>query len=178
MWPILPRSFSDKGNAEGRRPMTLSDSRQAFRLRVLQEVTRSGNVTATCERYGISRTLFYRLRGRFQRYGPAGRSLRKGMEAATVSTWLCRSLRRCSSLAGEPSLSIDQGLSGGHVILDHRLDRGRQHRLDPARGSGETDSNVWTYFLEANTPGYDRVSRRANARDGCIRRASTTGNSR
>ena len=52
--------------------MTLSDSRQAFRLRVLQEATRSGNVTATCERYGISRTLFYRLRGRFQRYGPAG----------------------------------------------------------------------------------------------------------
>ena len=52
--------------------MTLSDSRQAFRLRVLQETTRSGNVTATCERYGISRTLFYRLRGRFQRYGPAG----------------------------------------------------------------------------------------------------------
>ena len=29
-------------------------------------------MTATCERYGISRTLFYRLRGRFQRYGPAG----------------------------------------------------------------------------------------------------------
>ena len=54
--------------------MTLSDSRQAFRLRVLQEANpyRSGNVTATCERYGISRTLFYRLRGRFQRYGPAG----------------------------------------------------------------------------------------------------------
>ena len=52
--------------------MTLSDSRQAFRLRVLQEATRSGNVTATCERYGIPRTLFYRLRGRFQRYGPAG----------------------------------------------------------------------------------------------------------
>ena len=29
-------------------------------------------MTATCECYGISRTLFYRLRGRFQRYGPAG----------------------------------------------------------------------------------------------------------
>jgi transposase InsO family protein len=52
--------------------MTLNDSIQAFRLRVLQEATRSGHVTATCQRYGMSRTVFYRLRQRFERYGPAG----------------------------------------------------------------------------------------------------------
>jgi transcriptional regulator of acetoin/glycerol metabolism len=40
--------------------MTLVDSIQAFRLRVLSEAQRSGNVSATCRRYGISRTLFYR----------------------------------------------------------------------------------------------------------------------
>ena len=52
--------------------MTLEDSRQAFRLRVLAEAARSGNVKATCERFSISRTQFYRLRRRLERYGPDG----------------------------------------------------------------------------------------------------------
>lgn len=50
--------------------MTLEDGIQAFRLRVLAEATRSGNVKATCERFG--RTQFYRLRRRLERYGPDG----------------------------------------------------------------------------------------------------------
>ena len=51
--------------------MTLDDSIQAFRLRVLQEAHRIGNVSATFRRYDVSRTVFYRWRGRLERYGPA-----------------------------------------------------------------------------------------------------------
>lgn len=50
--------------------MTLADSIHAQRLRVLSEAARSGNVSATCRRYGVSRTVFYRLRRRFEQYGP------------------------------------------------------------------------------------------------------------
>ena len=52
--------------------MTLDESIQGFRLRVLTDATRSGNVTATCARFGVSRTWFYRLRARWERYGPDG----------------------------------------------------------------------------------------------------------
>ena len=50
--------------------MTLDDSIQGFRLRVLGEAQRSGNVSATCRRYDVSRTVFYRWRARLARYGP------------------------------------------------------------------------------------------------------------
>jgi hypothetical protein len=43
--------------------MTLDDSIQGFRLRVLQEAQRSGNVSATCRCYDVSRTVFYRAAG-------------------------------------------------------------------------------------------------------------------
>ena len=52
--------------------MTLEESIQGFRLRVLQEAARSGNVSATCRRYEVSRTLFYRWRGRLEQYGRDG----------------------------------------------------------------------------------------------------------
>ena len=52
--------------------MTLDDSIQGFRLRVLQATQRSGNVSATCRRYDVSRTVFYRWRARLTRYGPDG----------------------------------------------------------------------------------------------------------
>ena len=52
--------------------MTLDDSIQGSRLRVLQAATSSGNVSATCRRFGISRTQFYRLRARHEQYGPDG----------------------------------------------------------------------------------------------------------
>ena len=51
--------------------MTLGDSIQTFRLRVLQDGIR-GQVSATCRRYGVSRTVFYRWRQRFAAYGPEG----------------------------------------------------------------------------------------------------------
>ncbi len=67
--------------------MTLEDSIQGFRLRVLTDATRSGNVTATCARFGVSRTWFYRLRARLERYGPDGlhpkrRQARRGRPAS------------------------------------------------------------------------------------------------
>jgi len=52
--------------------MTLAESIQGFRLRVLREAVRSGNVAETCRRYEVSRTLFYRWRQRFQAYGADG----------------------------------------------------------------------------------------------------------
>ena len=52
--------------------MTLDDSIQGFRLRVVREAQRSGNVSATCRRYDVSRTVFYRWRARLARYGPDG----------------------------------------------------------------------------------------------------------
>ena len=52
--------------------MTLDDSIQGFRLRVLREAQRSGNVSATCRRDDVSRTVFYRWRARLEQYGPDG----------------------------------------------------------------------------------------------------------
>jgi transposase InsO family protein len=52
--------------------MTLEDSIHASRLRVLREAARTGNVSATCRRHALSRTVFYRLRRRFERYGADG----------------------------------------------------------------------------------------------------------
>jgi len=52
--------------------MTLEDSIHSQRLRVLREAERLGNVSEACRRYGWSRTLFYRLRHRFEQYGADG----------------------------------------------------------------------------------------------------------
>jgi transposase InsO family protein len=52
--------------------MTLEDSIHSQRLRVLREAARLGNVSEACRRHGMSRTLFYRLRKRFEQYGPDG----------------------------------------------------------------------------------------------------------
>ena len=52
--------------------MTLEDSIHSQRLRVLRDAERLGNVSEACRRHGMSRTLFYRLRQRFEQYGPDG----------------------------------------------------------------------------------------------------------
>jgi transposase InsO family protein len=52
--------------------MTLADSIHAQRLCVVREAEQSGNVSATCRRYGWSRARFYELRKRFRQYGPDG----------------------------------------------------------------------------------------------------------
>lgn len=67
--------------------MTLEDSIHIQRLRVLREAERLGNVSEACRRHGMSRTLFYRLRGRLEHYGPDGvhpkrRQARRGRPSA------------------------------------------------------------------------------------------------
>ena len=52
--------------------MTLDDSVHGMRLRVMQRAQALGNVSAVCRELGISRTLFYRWRKRFERYGVDG----------------------------------------------------------------------------------------------------------
>ena len=52
--------------------MTLDESIQGLRLRVMQRAVATGNVSTVCREAGISRTVFYRWRQRFSRYGPDG----------------------------------------------------------------------------------------------------------
>lgn len=52
--------------------MTLEDSIQAMRLRVLARAEALGNVRRACRESQVSPTVFYRWRARFERYGPAG----------------------------------------------------------------------------------------------------------
>jgi len=52
--------------------MTLDDKVHAFRLHVLQRAEELGNVSAACRDAGISRTLYYRWKKRFTRYGIDG----------------------------------------------------------------------------------------------------------
>ena len=52
--------------------MTLEDKVHAFRLHVLRRAEELGNISAACREAGISRTLFYRWRKRFTRYGAVG----------------------------------------------------------------------------------------------------------
>jgi transposase-like protein len=52
--------------------MTLADSVQAMRLRVIHRASVLGSVTAACQEAGISRTVFYRWRKRFETYGADG----------------------------------------------------------------------------------------------------------
>src|SRR5438034_11538461 len=51
--------------------MTLDESIQGMRLRVMKRAQVVG-VTAACRDAGISRTVFYRWRGRLERYGVDG----------------------------------------------------------------------------------------------------------
>ncbi len=52
--------------------MTLEDRVQALRLLAFRRAQELGNVSAACRELGISRSLFYRWKGRFERYGADG----------------------------------------------------------------------------------------------------------
>ena len=52
--------------------MTLEDRIQSTRLRVLQRAQELGNVSAACREAGISRSLYYRWKKRFESYGIDG----------------------------------------------------------------------------------------------------------
>jgi hypothetical protein len=52
--------------------MTLEDRVHAFRLDLFRRAQELGNVIAACRELGVSRSLFYQLRKRFERYGADG----------------------------------------------------------------------------------------------------------
>jgi len=52
--------------------MTLADSVHQFRLHAMVYASRVGNISQACQDLGISRTLFYRWKGLYGRYGPDG----------------------------------------------------------------------------------------------------------
>jgi Helix-turn-helix domain len=52
--------------------MTLDDSILAMRRPVMRRAQELRSVTRACQAAGISRTVFYRWRARFERYGPVG----------------------------------------------------------------------------------------------------------
>jgi transposase InsO family protein len=52
--------------------MTLEDSIHGLRVRVMRRAQELGSVSAACREAGISRTLFYRWRKRYERYGVDG----------------------------------------------------------------------------------------------------------
>jgi transposase-like protein len=52
--------------------MTLEEKVLALRLFVMRRAAELRNVTAACHQLGISRTLFYRWRARYVRYGADG----------------------------------------------------------------------------------------------------------
>ena len=52
--------------------MTLEDKVHSFRLLLFRRAQELGNVSAACRELGVSRSLYYQLRQRFQRYGPDG----------------------------------------------------------------------------------------------------------
>jgi transposase-like protein len=70
--------------------MTLEEKVLAQRLFVMRRAQELANVTAACEQLGISRTLFYRWRQRFLRYGADGlkprppRRARPGQQASAA----------------------------------------------------------------------------------------------
>ncbi len=52
--------------------MALEDKVHAFRLHLFRRARELGNVSATCRELGFSRSFYYQLRERFQRYKAAG----------------------------------------------------------------------------------------------------------
>jgi transposase InsO family protein len=52
--------------------VTLEESVLAFRLQVLREAERVGNVSATCRLFDVSRTRFYEWRAQWRQYGADG----------------------------------------------------------------------------------------------------------
>ncbi len=52
--------------------MTLEDRVHALRLRLFRRAVELGNVSAACREAGVSRSAYYQLRKRFQRYGSDG----------------------------------------------------------------------------------------------------------
>ncbi len=155
--------------------MTLDDSIQVFRLRVLREAQRSGNVSATCRRYDVSRTVFYRWRARLARYGPSGvhptrRTARPGRapelsvadERRVIAEALAWPTRGPQWVSDRLAL---QGLIVAPVTVWRALRRvGLNHRL--ARLAVLEDHSATTGLLTERTARHHRRRHVAAARPG------------
>ena len=65
--------------------MTLADSVHQFRLHAICYAARIGNVSQACRDLGISRSLFYRWKQRYERFGSDG--LRPGRGKVVRHPW-------------------------------------------------------------------------------------------
>ena len=166
--------------------MTLDDSIQGFRLRVLQAAQRSGNVSATCRRYDVSRTVFYRWRARLTRYGadglhPTRRSARRGRAPELTVTDERRVIAEALAWPTRgPQWVSDRLARQGRVIAPVTVWRvlrlvGLNHRL--ARLAVLEDQGAATGLLTARTVRRRRGRHVAAARPGdlCSLDASTSG---
>ena len=52
--------------------MTLEDKVHALRIRLFTRAVELGNVSAACREAGVSRSYYYQLKKRHERYGPDG----------------------------------------------------------------------------------------------------------
>ena len=103
--------------------MTLDESIHGLRLRVMRRAEQIGNVSQVCREFGISRTLFYRWRRRFERYGVDGvhpapdagaRAGRPGAGRRRRPSGWCRAWRSArgpGAAAGSPAIWPGPGSS-------------------------------------------------------------------
>lgn len=123
--------------------MTLEESVLALRLQVLREAERSGNVSATCRTFAVSRTRFYEWRAQWRQYGadglrPKPTSAHRGRPVglpidvehrviATALAWPTRGSQWVSAQLAEHGLAV-AATTVWRVLRRHGLNR-RDARL-------------------------------------------------
>ena len=126
--------------------MTLEDKVHAFRLRLFQRAEEIGNISATCREAGVSRSLYYQLRRRYERYGsdglhPKRRQGRPGrpplLDAQIERRILAEALAQPGW--GPQRISDQLAMRGIHVAASTAYRALRRHHAGahPLRSSGE-----------------------------------------
>jgi transposase InsO family protein len=102
--------------------MTLEEKVLAERLFVMRRAQELANVTAACEQLGISRTLFYRWRQRFLRYGADGlkprppRRARPGQQASAAVEAAVLGYARLWPTHGPARIAVQLTRPGGPLV--------------------------------------------------------------
>ena len=117
--------------------MTLDESIQGLRLRVMRRAEQIGNVSQVCTEFGISRTLFYRWRRRFEQYGPDGLHPRRTQGRRGRPRQVAPETERLVQ-----SVAISAGTWGCGRIAGY-LARTWQLPWPPARSSGSCAGSAW-----------------------------------
>ena len=86
----------------GRKPRV--DRTPEEKWEIVQEVIKSGNISETCRRHGISPTLFYRWRDEAEQGAKAALG---GRSAAAAETEKDRHIRQLERTLGRKSLEIE-----------------------------------------------------------------------